>query len=75
MGACSNSVAADYDCGNPAVQDLVRRTFQTKYGGRITAWGKRVLAVEDCAHPFDPEGDCLLFTYPAPTGAVVRFLD
>ncbi|KAL6729960.1 hypothetical protein Aduo_000967 [Ancylostoma duodenale] len=61
MGSSSNSLATE----------VSRRS----YGGRITAWGKRVLVLEDCAHPSDTGGDCLLFTDPSPPGAFVKFLE
>ncbi|EPB72862.1 hypothetical protein ANCCEY_08036 [Ancylostoma ceylanicum] len=64
----------DYECGNAEVENLVRKASRISYGGRITAWGRRVLVVEDFAHPSNPEGDCLLFTDPASSGAFVKFI-
>ncbi|EYB94117.1 hypothetical protein Y032_0175g497 [Ancylostoma ceylanicum] len=72
--SCSSSLSADYECGNAEVENLVRKASRISYGGRITAWGRRVLVVEDFAHPSNPEGDCLLFTDPASSGAFVKFI-
>ncbi|EYB94111.1 hypothetical protein Y032_0175g495 [Ancylostoma ceylanicum] len=75
MCSCSSSLSADYECGNAEAENLVRKASRASYGARITAWGKRVLVVEDCAHPSDPEGDCLLFTDVAFSGASVKFIE